>query len=277
MTSVRHNDALVAGVRAYLDARLDLNTFLADFEPQWQRMAAQMCAKFGVDAELRDDVVSIVREQAWLVLDDPPATLSEHNYGGLVVYRSNLAVAKLLRSHSSPLSGTNKIAERRSGLARTRTAMIAALGYEPSDADVIERYNADTLARNPRAARQGALARTSDLSPNALGSVTSVDSVAAGTGMSVGEAYDRLAPMSDARDEASGIDLGSVVTTALSRLSEDDAAIVRVYLAETLENDAAPSTTRLKRVSGASRDDIDRAVLAFKGHLIDAMDEAASA
>lgn len=273
---VRHNDALAQGVDEYNAGHLDLEEFLALFEPQWQRMAHQMMVRFHLDGDMRDEVISCVREQAWILVTNPPASMSAHQFGGLVVHRTQLALFKILRSRSSPLSGTNKIAERRSGLARTRAVMVETLGYEPLDQDVIETYNAETLARNPRAARQGALARPSDLSPDALGSVTSVDSVATAHGMSSGEAFDILSPRSVAHDPASGIELGSVLRAAIDRLDSIQRDIVTAYLEHTATYDKAPSTTRLVRDTGASRDDVMRAVIDFKNHLITELDEAVS-
>lgn len=274
----RHNESLSEAVQLILDSGRPVNvdSFLAGFESQWQRIALQAARRAGMtfDAFTLRDIEQHVREHAWRLIEDPPVGMTSVRFGGLVVYRTNQSVAKMLRSRSSKLSGTSKIAERRSSLEKTRRSMVALFGTQPTDEELIAHHNDVLRSRNPRAGAQGAFARPSDLSDLALGKVLSVDATANNLGTDSETVWSMLASTDDV--DIGLIDLMDVMRSALAAIDPDQVEAVSACLAPVLEGAAMPTERRVARSMGITEGDVGEAMAQFRSALIDALDLAAS-
>lgn len=274
-----HNESLTHAVRAWMasDRTGDVNTFLMTFEPQWHRMAVQLSTRFATDSDFFEQILQSVREEAWTLLVSPPDDLDPGRYGGLVVFRTQRRIYKMVREHSSPLSGTSKIAERRSAVERTRTALLAELGYEPSDEDLLARHNAAVLERNPRASAQGGIARLSDIGPGALPSMQSLSAADFGDDTEHERSISNEERVGGDYDEQGLIDIIDVLTRAVASLESDVAMVVRYHLAVLLENGVAASATVVGNATGVSANEARRYVALFREALIAQLDYAANA
>ncbi len=143
--------------------------FLRRIEPLCEKVAVGAIRRPGLDRgrDLEDAKALVLAQAAWML--DHHAEVRRQRWVPHLVVRGRTAVEVWAESPEvTALGGYVGSKRRQRGLSRTRARLVASLGREPSQGELLEAHNAARRASRADAARQGALASSDDLLPRSI-------------------------------------------------------------------------------------------------------------
>jgi len=159
-----------------------INDFLAARRGLFAQLSRSICPRFRINPGLHaDDVQQIVTMTALAMVNEHLAgELGARRFEALLTVRARSEVrAHFDSAAQTPLSEMTTVKRRMRKLGEKRRQLVAALGREPTAAEVVDEWNTEAGTRFADAARQGMLATVADLlDPEHHGDPTTVDPAA---------------------------------------------------------------------------------------------------